>query len=50
MPLFSYLLPPSIKAVKASTVASAMINFSKSNLIGVNTIENKEILNYSLYA
>lgn len=49
MSLFSYLLPSSIKAVKASAVASAMINFSKSNLIGVNTIENKEILNYSLY-
>ncbi|MDE0791814.1 MAG: NAD(P)H-binding protein [Flavobacteriales bacterium] len=50
MPLFSYILSPSVKAVKASTVASAMMNFSKSNLIGVNTIENKEILNYSLHA
>lgn len=46
MPLFSYLLPTSIKAVKASCVANAMINLSKSSSTGVTIIENKEILNY----
>ena len=47
MPLFSYLLPRSIKAVKASTVANAMINFSKSRLKNIHIIENQQILNYS---
>ena len=47
IPLFSHILPSSIKAVKASTVANAMINCSKSNKKGLNTIENKEILKYS---
>ena len=46
MPLFSYILPQSIKAVKASTVAKCMLELSKSELSGLNIIENKKILNY----
>ena len=46
MPLFSYLLPQSIKAVKASTVAKCMLELSKSELNGINIIENKKILSY----
>ena len=46
MPLFSYLLPQSIKAVKASTVAKCMLELSKSELNGINIIENKKILGY----
>ena len=46
MPLFSYLLPQSIKAVKASTVAKCMLELSKSELNGINIIEDKKILSY----
>ena len=46
MPLFSYLLPQSIKAVKASTLAKCMLELSKSELNGINIIKNKKILSY----
>ena len=46
MPLFSILLPDSIKAVKANTVAKCMLEISKSELSNLNIIENKEILSY----
>ena len=46
MPLFSILLPDSIKAVKANTVAKCMLELSKSERSGLNMIENKEILSY----
>jgi len=46
MPLFSILLPDSIKAVKATTVARCMLELSKSELSNLNIIENKEILCY----
>ena len=46
MPLFSILLPDSIKAVKANTVAKCMLELSKSERSGLNVIENKEILNF----
>ena len=46
MPLLSILLPDSIKAVKATTVAKCMLELSKSELINLNIIENKEILYY----
>jgi len=46
MPLFSILLPESIKAVKATTVAKCMLELSKSDLSNLNIIENKEILSY----
>ena len=46
MPLFSILLPDSIKAVKATTVAKCMLELSKSELSNLNIIENKEILSY----
>ena len=46
MPLFSILLPDSIKAVKANTVAKCMLELSKSERSGLNIIENKEILNF----
>ena len=46
MPLFSILLPDSIKAVKANTVAKCMLELSKSELSNLNIIENKEILSY----
>ena len=46
MPLFSILLPDSIKAVKANTVAKCMLELSKSELGNLNIIENKEILSY----
>ena len=46
MPLFSILLPDSIKAIKANTVAKCMLELSKSELSNLNIIENKEILSY----
>jgi uncharacterized protein YbjT (DUF2867 family) len=46
MPLFSILLPDSIKAVKVNTVAKCMLELSKSERSGLNIIENKEILNF----
>ena len=46
MPIFSILLPDSIKAVKANTVAKCMLELSKSELSNLNIIENKEILSY----
>ena len=46
MPLFSILLPDSIKTVKATTVARCMLELSKSELSNLNIIENKEILCY----
>ena len=46
MPLFSILLPESIKAVKATTVAKCMFELSKSERSSLNIIENKEILRY----
>ena len=46
MPLFSILLPDSIKAVKANTVAKCMLELSKSKLSNLNIIENREILSY----
>ena len=46
MPLFSILLPKSIKAVKATTVAKCMFELSKSERSSLNIIENKEILRY----
>tara|TARA_E500000081_G_scaffold103333_1_gene104578 strand:- start:25 stop:672 length:648 start_codon:yes stop_codon:yes gene_type:complete len=46
MPLFSILLPDSIKAVKANTVAKCMLELSKSKLSNLNIIENKEIRSY----
>ena len=46
MPLFSILLPDSIKAVKANTVAKCMLELSKSELSNLNIIENREILSY----
>ena len=47
MPLFSILLPDSIKAVKATLVAKCMLELSKSKRSNLNIIENKEILSYS---
>ena len=47
MPLFSILLPDSIKAVKATSVAKCMLELSKSERSNLNIIENKEILSYS---
>ncbi len=46
MPLFSILLPESIKAIEATTVAKCMLELSKSELSNLNIIENKEILSY----
>ena len=46
MPLFSILLPDSIKAVKATTVAKCMFELSKSKRDNLNIIENKEILTF----
>ncbi len=46
MPLFSILLPDSIKAVKATSVAKCMLEFSKSERSNLNIIENKEILTF----
>ena len=46
MPLFSILLPDSIKAVKATLVAKCMLELSKSERTNLNIIENKEILTY----
>jgi dTDP-4-dehydrorhamnose reductase len=46
MPLFSILLPESIKAIEATTVAKCMLELSKSDLRNLNIIENKEILSY----
>mgnify|MGYP001483152428 FL=1 len=46
MPLFSILLPDSIKAVKATLVAKCMLELSKSKRSNLNIIENKEILSY----
>ena len=46
MPLFSILLPESIKAIDATTVAKCMLELSKSDLSDLNIIENKEILSY----
>jgi len=46
MPLFSILLPESIKAIDATTVAKCMLELSKSDLSSLNIIENKEILSY----
>ena len=46
MPLFSLLLPESIKAIDATTVAQCMLELSKSDLRNLNIIENKEILSY----
>ncbi|MDC1062913.1 NAD(P)H-binding protein [Flavobacteriales bacterium] len=46
MPLFSILLPDSIKAVKATSVAKCMLELSKSERSNLNIIENKEILTY----
>ena len=46
MPLFSILLPDSIKAVKATLVAKCMLELSKSKCSNLNIIENKEILSY----
>jgi dTDP-4-dehydrorhamnose reductase len=46
MPLFSILLPESIKAIDATTVAKCMLELSKSNMSNLNIIENKEILSY----
>jgi dTDP-4-dehydrorhamnose reductase len=46
MPLFSFLLPESIKAIEATTVAKCMLELSKSDLSNLNIIENKEILSY----
>ena len=46
MPLFSILLPESIKAIEATTVAKCMLELSKSDLSSLNIIENKEILSY----
>ena len=46
MPLFSLLLPESIKAIDATTVAQCMLELSKSDLSNLNIIENKEILSY----
>lgn len=47
MPLFSILLPDSIKAVKATLVAKCMLELSKSKRSNLNIIENKEILSSS---
>jgi len=47
MPIFSFVLPSTIKAIKAETVAKAMINLSKSNLSGKNIIENSDLFNWS---
>ena len=47
MPIFSFVLPSTIKAIKAKTVAKAMINLSKSNLSGKNIIENSDLFNWS---
>ena len=46
MPLFSILLPDSIKAVKATLVAKCMLELSKSKRSNLNIIENREILSY----
>ena len=46
MPLFSILLPDSIKAVKATLVAKCMLELSKSKRSNLNIIENKEILTF----
>jgi uncharacterized protein YbjT (DUF2867 family) len=46
MPLFSILLPDSIKAIEATTVAKCMLKLSKSERSNLNIIENKEILTY----
>jgi dTDP-4-dehydrorhamnose reductase len=46
MPLFSILLPESIKAIDATTVAKCMLELAKSDLSNLNIIENKEILSY----
>ena len=46
MPLFSILLPESIKAVKATSVAKCMLELSKSERSNLNIIENKEILTF----
>lgn len=46
MPLFSILLPESIKAIEATTVAKCILELSKSELSNLNIIENKEILSY----
>ena len=46
MPLFSVLLPDSIKAVKATLVAKCMLELSKSKRSNLNIIENKEILTF----
>jgi len=46
MPLFSILLPESIKAIDATTVAKCMLELSKSDLSNLNIIENKEILSF----
>ena len=46
MPLFSILLPESIKAVKATAVAKCMLELSKSERSNLNIIENKEILTF----
>jgi uncharacterized protein YbjT (DUF2867 family) len=46
MPLFSILLPESIKAIEATTLAKCMLELSKSDLSNLNIIENKEILSY----
>jgi hypothetical protein len=47
MPIFTFILPSTIKAIKAKTVAKAMINLSKSNLSGKNIIENSDLFNWS---
>ena len=47
MPIFSFILPSTIKAINAKTVAKAMINLSKSNLSGKNIIENSDLFNWS---
>ena len=47
MPIFSFILPSTSKAIKAKTVAKAMINISKSNLSGKNIIENSDLFNWS---
>ena len=46
MPLFSILLPDSIKAIEATTVAKCMFELSKSERSNLNIIENKEILTF----
>jgi hypothetical protein len=48
MPLFSFLMPKKIQAIRGERVAKAMLDQSKSKIIGNSIIENEALLLWEL--